>query len=293
MILQETEIRKPDEKVNPETQILERLKIPIGIGTVNSANPDLSYDKVIHNYFVPPVRPDGISDAAWKEMQSQGSDVISNEQAIVDNSVQAQRIAEAVSQRELITAAYSGSDAMASVAHATNLTNVINSGVPSGAASEIASQVARAADAAQAAAKASNDPDDIKAASVANILSAQATAAAAKVKESEVRVVQSETENTLLSLIDKAKVTGTLEDKTAVTLAQQRLTDANNNLMTAQSLSADASQYADMIKKQADLDAATIANELLKASEVIKPVEAAVKKSFLDKIVDYIYNKIY
>ena len=287
MILQETDIRQPETEMTEG--VLKHVKSLPKSAKINF-NPEVKFDS-----FAPLVRAAGITDAEWSEIQQHSADVINNAQVTVDNSVQAQRIAEAVSQRELLTAALSGNDATASAVHAANLTNVINSGVPSGAASEIATQVARAAEAAKAAAAQSNDPEDKKAAEVANILSAQATAQAARVKAEELSKIQAETENTLLSLIDKAKKSGTIQDKENVTAAQQRMTDANNNLMAAQELHSDAAQYASMIKSQADIDAATVAYALLNPVTVpqTEVVNKTVKAGFLDRIVNYIYKQIY
>jgi hypothetical protein len=279
-------IASPNLVVSPVTGILApETKV------ISPVTPDLSPQPVIVNVITPAIRPSGITDQQWSEMQTQGAVKITNQAAQVNENMQAKQIADAIATSEKAAAAYSGTDAIASASHAADLAAVIKSGVPSGAATEIASQIMRAADAAaQAAALPDATQDDKTAATVANIIATQALADASKIKQDELQSISTEAEQTVAALKAKADASSTAADLIAANQAQARLDEANKSLMNSQQLTDDAVHQAAMTKQQADSDAAAIAAALLMPKVT---ASVAVKKNIFDRLIDYIYEKLY
>ena len=231
-----------------------------------------------------------IADFSLQDAIAQyGAAKVSQQQAIVTQTAQDVQVQKAVEQSAQVAVAYSGTDAVASAAQAVKLAAIIPT-VPSGAATEIASQVVRAAEAAQNAASLPTASEEEKtAAQVAQVVSTQALADAAKVQLTEAQNVQTEAEQTALSLKVKADANfSSNADLVAANQAASRLEIANNDLMEKQTNHDDAQQLASDTKRAADMSSKVVVDALNTDTS-----KAVIKLGFFDQIANYIYNLIY
>ena len=285
-----------DEDVILKSPVIVDTKTGVLSGvtpTVKKAVIDLTTPSIVQQSFPPIVRPSGISDQAWSEMQAQGQAKIADQQKALADAKTNVQVVQAISSQDKQTAALSGTDAIASVQYATDLSKVIASGkVNSDAALEIASQVVRASVSSQAAASLPTaSEDDKKAAQVCEIISSQAVSDALKLKAAEVSVKRDETEQTAAGLIAKVQQTNLQSDLVAANQAQTRLDEINNVSMTTINDSLQAKAEADGVKAKAESDAANIAWKLLHP-DILPTIEKA-QYTFFEKVINYVYNTIY
>ena len=228
-----------------------------------------------------------------------GAEKFASQQAQVDQTIQETKAADiaqaSTKQLDLDLAAASNADAISSSQKVVQLAAAITPDMPSGGATEIASQVVRFTEAAQVAAALPDATDDSKkAAKVAVIVQNQTLADVAKIQLEETKVLQVQAEQKAITLANVAKADdATIDQKIAATQAAQDFKDASDKVIAAESTHSDAQQLARDTVAKAESDAAAIALAMLTPKPEIKPVVAPVKEGLFSKMIDYIYNLIY
>lgn len=276
--------------VNPATGILQQVQAQVSPATPKLGVTTPGINKVVTSY-PPLVRPSGISDQIWAVMQSQGKQKIAQQQQAAADAAKAAKITAGIIHNSIIAAAVSGNDAMASAKYTAELNKVVTTskGINSNVAEEISLQALRAAQSAKdAAAKPTATDEDKKAASVTLVIATQTVADAAKIKVEENRIIQAQAENTAIDLKVKADASdATWKDRDIAKLAEDKLNEANNNLMEAQTVSSDTAQAAADTKAKVESDEAAVAWALTHPEEILD------KRNIFDKLIDFIYNKLY
>jgi hypothetical protein len=273
---------KENEKYVADNGILTEVK-----PTVQPVTPELSIAPVITETYKPLVRPAGISDQVWAVMQSQGADKVAQQQAVNNTITAMAQVQQGIDEAAARAEALNGNNAIASVQLAVQLSNVVSSAPSSNVAYELASQITRAAESAQ---KAATSPeataDDKTAAQVANILAAQAVADATKIHEAELLKITNDSENTALTLVDKANLPGaTDEDILAAEEAKNRYLANTENLTIIQNKASEAQQAATEIKQ----------NSEMLPGEIVDSIKTPDVKQIglFEQLVNFIYNTIY